>query len=515
MESQFISMPPSPPLSAGLRAVSVIVAADPNGGIGCGNSLPWHLPSDMKHFKETTTKVPAVKDGTPKVNAVIMGRNTYESIPEKYRPLANRFNIVVSRGVPATDVNPSILDANTPVYASSLEAAIQVCTAPGIIGRIHKVFVIGGGSLYAECLTPSAAVFPYIHTIFLTRVSGLVTKCDITVPALADTHAFWRDNKTFHLEESRAAEGEAQADGLIPALNFEKWSKKNQEEHQYLNLIRKIIADGDLKGDRTGVGTKSVFGAQMRYDLSNGQFPLLTTKRVFWRGVVEELFWFIKGDTNANHLAEKDIHIWDGNGSREFLDSLGLTDRKEMDLGPVYGFQWRHFGAEYTDCDANYDNKGIDQLKKIVQSLKENPNDRRMLLCAWNPVSIPKMALPPCHVLSQFYVSSKGKLSCQLYQRSADMGLGVPFNIASYALLTVLLAKCAGMEAGEFVHTLGDAHVYTNHIGPLEQQLQREPRAFPYLHFNRHPSVLEDYRIQDLELVDYQPYPLIKMDMAV
>ena len=512
-----IALPQNPPLSEGLRALNVIVAADSNGGIGVSqsNSLPWHLPSDMKHFKEVTTKIPAAKDNMVRFNAVIMGRKTYESIPTQYKPLSNRLNIVISRTVPSDKVsNFEDVSLDKPLWVSSLEEAIVLCTSATLLRKVYKIFVIGGASIYSQVLNESSPLFEYIHSVYITRVEKHQGVCDVSVSELAANHTFWNNPALFHQEDAPVTQEEQQKGGENVQVRFEKWTKTNHEEHQYLNLIERIISHGTLKEDRTGVGTKSLFGAQMRFSLQNGRLPLLTTKRVFWRGVVEELFWFIKGDTNANNLRDKDIHIWDGNGSREFLDSLGLTDRKEGDLGPVYGFQWRHFGASYTDCDAEYSGKGVDQLKNIVYSLKNNPNDRRMLLCAWNPISIPLMALPPCHVLSQFYVAN-GKLSCQLYQRSADMGLGVPFNIASYSLLTILLAKTAGLEAGELIHTLGDAHVYTNHIEPLKQQLLREPRAFPYLHFRKHPEFLEDYAMDDIDLVDYLPYPLIKMDMAV
>lgn len=205
---------------------------------------------------------------------------------------------------------------------------------------------------------------------------------------------------------------------------------------------------GTLRGDRTGTGTYAVFGAQMRYSLRDNIFPLLTTKRVFWRAVVEELLWFIRGSTNANELKAKNIRIWDGNSSRQFLDSLGFTERDEGDLGPVYGFQWRHYGAEYKGMHEDYTNKGIDQLKNVIETIKNNPNDRRILMCAWNPIDIPKMALPPCHCLVQFFVAND-ELSCQLYQRSADMGLGVPFNIASYSLLTCMMAHVTGLKVSE------------------------------------------------------------------
>jgi len=286
------------------------------------------------------------------------------------------------------------------------------------------------------------------------------------------------------------------------------------EEMQYLNLIRKIIDTGNRRDDRTGTGTLSVFGAQMRFSLRDGSFPLLTTKKVFYRGIAEELFWFIRGSTSAKELQERNVRIWDGNSSREFLDSIGLTEREEGDLGPVYGFQWRHFGAEYTNMHADYSGQGVDQLAQVIDRCKNKPNDRRNILCAWNPADLDKMALPPCHCLVQFYVAG-GELSCQLYQRSADMGLGVPFNIASYALLTVMIAHVTGLKPGEFIHTLGDAHVYCNHIEALETQLEREPREFPKLKIKRKVDNIEDFTIDDFEVIGYNPHGKIVMAMAV
>lgn len=284
-------------------------------------------------------------------------------------------------------------------------------------------------------------------------------------------------------------------------------------ERGYLNLIKHILQNGQEKGDRTGTGVKSVFGAQVRYSLRD-QFPLLTTKRVFWKGILEELLWFIKGSTNAKELSEKGVKIWDANGSRTFLDNLGFTEREEGDLGPVYGFQWRHFGADYKNMHTDYTGQGIDQLQNIIDTIKKNPEDRRIIMCAWNPKDLPLMALPPCHALCQFYVCD-GELSCQLYQRSADMGLGVPFNIASYALLTYMIAHITGLKPGDFVHTLGDAHVYINHIEPLKEQLQREIRPFPKLKIHRKVENIDDFRAEDFEIYDYNPHPSIKMQMAV
>jgi len=291
---------------------------------------------------------------------------------------------------------------------------------------------------------------------------------------------------------------------------------ENPGEQQYLDLIRNILENGSRRTDRTGVGTVSMFGAQMRFDLRNDQFPLLTTKKVFYKGILKELLWFIRGSTNANELKSEGVHIWDGNSSREFLDSLGFTEREEGDLGPVYGFQWRHFGAEYKTMKDDYEGQGVDQLKQVIDMIKTNPDSRRIIMSAWNPVHLPKMALPPCHCLAQFYVDiDKKELSCQLYQRSADVGLGVPFNIASYALLTKMIAHVCGLKPGDFVHTLGDAHVYSNHVDALKTQIERVPRPFPKLEVQRNVSNIEEFKVEDFLLTGYNPHNKIEMKMAV
>ncbi|PLN79140.1 tRNA-guanine(15) transglycosylase-like protein [Aspergillus taichungensis] len=308
----------------------------------------------------------------------------------------------------------------------------------------------------------------------------------------------------------------------------------SHEEHQYLNLIRDILSQGEHRADRTGTGTQSIFAPpQLRFSLSKPNpadpaspipiLPLLTTKRVFLRAVLSELLWFISGNTSSQPLSEKGIKIWDGNGSREYLDSVGLSHREPGDLGPVYGFQWRHFGAEYVDARADYTGQGVDQLAEVVRKLKQNPFDRRIILSAWNPADMKKMALPPCHMFAQFYVSfkrggDKGELSCLLYQRSADMGLGVPFNIASYALLTHMLAHAADLLPGTLVHTIGDAHVYVDHIEAVREQLEREPTAFPELRIKREDrgsEVIDGWKEEEFEVLGYQPHKAIKMKMSV
>jgi len=299
-------------------------------------------------------------------------------------------------------------------------------------------------------------------------------------------------------------------------MKVEEGADVNPEEEQYLDMCRDIIQNGVRRGDRTGTGTISKFGTQMRFSLRDGTLPLLTTKRTFWRGVAEELLWFVKGNTNANDLASKNIHIWDGNGSREFLDSRGLEHREVGDLGPVYGFQWRHFGATYKDMHTDYTGQGVDQLAECIEKIKNNPEDRRIIMSAWNPADLDAMALPPCHMFCQFYVDTKkNELSCQMYQRSADMGLGVPFNIASYALLTHMIAHVTGRKPGDFVHTIGDAHIYLNHVDALKVQLERKPRAFPKIKISSETKDIDGFAFDDFEVIGYKPHKTIKMKMAV
>lgn len=262
---------------------------------------------------------------------------------------------------------------------------------------------------------------------------------------------------------------------------------------QYLDLLREIRDNGVTKTDRTGVGTKSIFGHQMRFNLQDG-FPLLTTKKVFLKGIIYELLWFLKGDTNIKFLTDNNVHIWD-----EWADENG-------DLGYVYGKQWRSWEAT--------DGRVIDQISQVVDLIKNHPDSRRILVTAWNPAEIDKMALPPCHCLFQFYVAD-GKLSCQLYQRSADTFLGVPFNIASYALLTMMLAQVCGLEPGEFIHTTGDTHIYLNHLEQVNEQLSREPRPLPKMIINPDVKSIFDFKYEDFQLEGYDPYPAIKAPVAV
>ena len=286
---------------------------------------------------------------------------------------------------------------------------------------------------------------------------------------------------------------------------------------QYLDMCKFILENGTYKSDRTGTGTISYFGYQTRYNLNDG-FPLLTTKKVFLKGIIHELLWFISGDTNIKYLVDNNVKIWNewayekykkepvfkGETMDEFIEKIRESKEfadKYGDLGPVYGRQWRNFN-------------GVDQLEKLITNLKKNPDSRRHIISAWNPAEVDNMALPPCHSFMQFYVVNN-KLSCQLYQRSADVFLGVPFNIASYSLFTMMIAQVCGFELGDFVHTFGDVHIYSNHMEQIKLQLSREPRKLPTMKINPNVKSIYDFKIEDFVLEDYDPYPAIKGEVAV
>eukprot|EP00798_Chlamydomonas_sp_ICE-L_P007997 gene7997-1224_t len=491
----------------------LVVAAANGRGIGKDGGLPWKLPGDMSYFKELTSRT----RNSEMQNAVIMGRKTWESIPSKFKPLKGRVNIVLSRSWVDAEASPdSENDSNRGntaaaapkklgygpkdgVYAaSSLAHATELLTGPELSSKVESSFVIGGGQLYSEAINS-----PCCTTIHYTAIEADY-ECDTHFPEInPERFRLWSTSEpcedsgvrySYHCYRSvdSTAKGEL---ALPPAM------ASRHEEYQYLELAEQIMKTGVFRPDRTGTGTYSKFGTSMRFNLRHS-FPLLTTKRVFWRGVLEELLWFVKGATNANELRDKNIHIWDGNSSREYLDSIGLKDREEGDLGPSQAMH-----ADYTD-------KGVDQLADIIHRIKTNPTDRRMLMTAWNPAALKYMALPPCHMFCQFYVAN-GELSCLMYQRSCDIGLGVPFNIASYAALTMMIAQVCGLKAGEFVHMMGDTHVYANHVDPLKEQLKNVPRFFPTVKINPEKTDIDSFVFEDFELLDYSPHKKIEMKMAV
>ena len=494
-----------------LHHVAVVVARDVRGGIGYRNALPWpRLRQDVAHFFRLTTTVRTLEMR----NAVIMGRATWESLPATHRPLPHRLNVVVSSTLTAEDVGGGAL------IARSLPEAIDAATSRP---DIESVFIVGGARLYCEALE-----LPCVTHAYVTEIQHVFDADTLLRPSVFEEFGFEAVARSADVVDEEGPQRIAYCFQTLrrkrhldaPPVAAAATGADVHDELQYLALTRRILDSGSVRVDRTGVGTRSVFGAQMRFSLRNGVMPLLTTKRVFWRAVVEELLWFIAGCTDARVLQAKDVHIWDGNSTREFLDARGLGHHEVGDLGPVYGFQWRHFGADYHGFAADYTGQGVDQLQAVLRQLRTTPMDRRIVMSAWNPADISKMALPPCHMFCQFYVDrgedGQQLLSCLMYQRSADMGLGVPFNIASYALLTHLVARVTGMCPHELVLVMGDAHVYKTHEDALRIQVERPPRPFPRLRIDDGIGQdIDAVRAEHITLFGYDPHPAIKMPMAV
>ncbi|KAK3027003.1 hypothetical protein RJ639_041764, partial [Escallonia herrerae] len=521
-----VSLHPDPPQ----RTYQVVVAATRNMGIGKDGKLPWRLPSDLKFFKDVTMTT----SDLARKNAVIMGRKTWESIPLEHRPLPGRLNVVLTRSG-----SFDIATAENVVICGSMISALELLAASPYCLSIEKVFVIGGGQVLREALNA-----PGCDAIHITEIQSDLD-CDTFIPALNvssfqpwyssfpsmennirycfTTYVRVRNSMVESPSLTKGPTSDSNSDvvkfdvkkfSFLPKMIFEK-----HEEYMYLRLVQDIISNGAYKDDRTGTGTLSKFGCQ----------------KVFWRGVVEELLWFISGSTNAkahtlqsgvelglhikvrivNRSCRRKAFIYGMATHQEttLTGNIGLVDREEGDLGPVYGFQWRHFGARYNGMYADYTGQGFDQLLDVIEKIKNNPDDRRIILSAWNPSDLKLMALPPCHMFAQFYVD-KGELSCQMYQRSADMGLGVPFNVASYALLTCMVAHVCDLVPGDFIHVIGDAHVYRTHVRPLQDQLQKLPKPFPILKINPQKKDIDSFVAADFELIGYDPHQKIEMKMA-
>lgn len=504
----------------GCGGLQIIVATALNRVIGRDNEIPWpHIRQDFRFLFHVTTYVePEVKQTNPDLkNVVIFGRKTYESIPQSALPLKNRINVVISR---TTKEIPGVL------VFESLPKAIR--TLRSSVPH-NKIFILGGSLVYQEVLDNDLCDKIYLTRInkeyegdrFFPEIPGSfeITGMSRTFSTDFVTYDFVTYEKVSTIKEKPVPSmDELVLTGGEPKVQVPKYvacpmiKVRYHEEFQYLDILADVLSRGTLKSNRTGTDAYSKFGYQMRFDLSKS-FPLLTTKKVALRSIIEELLWFIRGSTNGNDLLKKNVRIWELNGARSFLDNLGFTEREEHDLGPIYGFQWRHCGAKYLDMHADYSGQGVDQLKIVIDKIKNNPNDRRLIVCSWNVADLGRMALPPCHCLFQFYVS-EGKLSCMMHQRSCDLGLGVPFNIASYSILTAMIAQVCGLELGEFVHNLADAHIYVDHVEPVKEQISRVPFPFPQLKLNPEIKSIEEFTIDDINVVNYVSHPPIKMAMS-
>nr|KYP39188.1 hypothetical protein KK1_039521 [Cajanus cajan] len=481
------------------RTYQVVVAATQDWGIGKDGKLPWRLPTDLKFFKEITMKT----SDPGKKNAIVMGRKTWESIPLEYRPLSGRLNVVLTRSG-----SFDIATAENVVICGSMPSALELLAASPYSLSIEKVFVIGGGQIFREALDA-----PGCEAIHLTEIQSSI-ECDTFMPPVDSTifcpwySSFPKVENEIRYSFTTFVRFEVKDFSFLPKMIFER-----HEEYLYLKLVQDIISEGTTKVDRTGTGTLSKFGCQMRFNLRRS-FPLLTTKGEYLFANFDRKFDLISSINCREYFGEGLLKSFFGLSVAQQMPSIGLTEREEGDLGPVYGFQWRHFGARYTNMHDDYSGQGFDQLLDVINKIKHNPNDRRIIFSAWNPADLKLMALPPCHMFAQFYVAH-GELSCQMYQRSADMGLGVPFNIASYALLTCMIAHVCDLVPGDFIHVIGDTHVYSNHVNPLQEQLHNLPKPFPTLKINPKKKDIDSFVAADFKLIGYNPHPKINMKMSV
>jgi thymidylate synthase len=476
--------------------VHIITAVCNNFGIGKNNLLPWKIIEDLRRFRDMT-------EGC----VVVMGSQTFLSLPKKVRPLPDRTNIVITHDPQAfCGTHGLSMESETRMIVATL-ADVVGHHIPHFEGLGKQVYVIGGEKTYREFL-------PYAKVIHLTHVEKTYIGCDRFFPHL--------DSSMFELSRACNRNYSETEQAYYRYLTFTKKTTHecSAADQQYLNLVRDVLQHGSEREERTGFGTLSVFGRQMRFDISR-YIPILTTKRVPWKGCIQELLWFLRGDSDARSLQRQGVRIWDGNSSRAFLDKTGLSHLEEGDCGANYSFQWRHFGAQYVDCHTDYAGKGVDQIAYILDLLHNDPYSRRIFLSAWNPTDLRKTVLPPCHVSAQFYVEQDATgvkhLSCHMYQRSCDLFLGEPWNILSYSILTYILANKTGMVPKELVISIGDVHIYKNHIEQVKQQLEKPPRTQPILRVSD-SVVTKDWHeidVDDFEMIGYFPWPAIKAEMNV
>ena len=520
-------------------SLNLISSVDKNNVIGCNNDLLYDIKEDKLYFKEITTS----KNNN--LNIVVMGKNTWLSIPEKYRPLPNRLNIIISKTLyeerkhtemmnnyhqfifPDFHTFYSKIQNNIFIYENK-ESAIYLKLP------FNEIFIIGGSQLYKHVIDnyenninkvylteindknkdkkelQNVCIFPDLNmeNYYLAQEKKIITSNYSTQYYETNKNITCNfkilQNKNYLLDTNNIN---------YEISNYFKKNYLNSEEYQYLDIMKDLMLNGDIRETRNAT-TFSKFGIKMEFDLKDNKIPILTTKRVACKTVIKELLWFINGSTDNQILQEQNVKIWDGNSSREFLDKNGFTDREENDLGPIYGFQWRHSGADYKTCKDDYTDQGIDQLQECIDTLKKDPYSRRMIVCSWNPKDIKKMALPPCHIMFQWYVDQDKRLSLQLYQRSGDFFLGVPFNIMSYSVLIYMVAHLTNLKPGKFIHIIGDAHAYDCHIEAIKEQIKRVPNEFPTFKIKRNVNSINDFRLEDFEIINYNSHETIKADMV-
>ena len=481
-------------------SLNCIVALSNNYGIGFNNTLPWNIPEDLAHFRALTFD-----------NVVVMGRKTYDSLPDKHRPLKNRFNIVVTSG----SVNNNNTSDNTSDNTTS-DTATNVLfkdldNVKIIIKELIKenkhVFIIGGDQLYKHFANT-------YDTMYITYIDKKY-ECDtyFTPPSFKYSLTSYSEAKPLQIQDD-------DQNVTYRFLTYKKTILYITDTYHcdtvYKGLAMKILSSGSKREDRTGTGTISHFGNMIEFDISE-YVPVLTTKKLFWKSVIKELLWFLRGDTDATILNNQGVTIWNGNSSKEAQANLGLGHLKEGDCGANYSFQWKHFGAVYGTCDDDYTGQGVDQITYIETLLKTDKHSRRIFLSGWNPVDLNKTVLPPCHVSCQFYVDNNDNLSCHMYQRSCDVFLGLPFNILSYTVLTYILATRCNLKPARLCISIGDTHIYNDHVTQIKEQLQRPSFSMPKLVVSDtiKSKDWKDITIDDFDLIGYFCNPAIKAKMSV
>ena len=493
--------------------LNLIYSKNKDNIIGYKNDLLFTCKDDMNYFKEITTYSYKINQK----NIVIMGYNTWLSIPDKFKPLDNRINIVITKNHYDDFKN----DMSEILVFKSFNECYKFLEMEENKGNmLGDKFIIGGGKLYNLIFNDYLLVIDKIYETninYFTKSNQLHYENILEENKLFSTLDFdIQKYKRFNcINKKYCDEVEVKCNydnKIFHGVEYKIYQNNeniNKQEKQYLDLMKKILFKNNIKSSRNSK-VISQFGEKMIFDLREG-FPLLTTKKMPFKIILRELLWFINGCTDNDKLNEKKIHIWDANGSKEFLSGRGLN-YEENDLGPVYGFQWRHFGAKYINRYTDYKGQGEDQLQNVIDLIKNEPNSRRIILSAWNPSDLDKMALPPCHVMVQFSIDDK-YIDAQLYQRSGDMFLGVPFNIASYSILLHIVGSITGYIPRFFHHILGDCHIYMNHIEAIGKQIHRIPNEFPKLILKNKIEKIDNIDENNFEIVDYNYYPSIKAEM--
>jgi thymidylate synthase len=458
---------------------TILFACDKsNGGFSYENKLPFKVSKDMEYFRKITN----LEYKKNFKNVLIMGKNTFLSKPSLNNN--NRIEFVISR---------TLKD-----YEYIFESFEKCLEYSDKLKDIGKIFLIGGKDLIEKY-----AGHPKCEEILLNLLD-FGDKNNI-YDSYIDYKKIQNDNFFYH------SESKVENDNNL-VIEYMKCFKYKTSENNYLNLLKEILEFGETRKDRTGTGTLSLFGPQIEIDISES-FPLITTKKINFKNIVTEVIWFLSGSTNIKFLKDNNVNIWDGNTTREFLDKRGFTDYEVGEVGPLYGYQWRNFGGNFKDPHS----RGVDQIDRMLTLLKTDPMSRRIFMSSWNPIDLDKMALEPCHVSFQLYVSSNNRLNGKLYMRSNDLFLGAPWNIACYSLLIYMFCHLTGYFPGKLVYSLGDSHIYLNHIKQVEEQLNRPVRPFPVVKIANDKKIkcFEDFDINSFELLGYDPHSFIKAEMAI